>query len=192
MTDSPPAQQPCPWYEAVRGESLAQGDILTDVRFPVLTGPFDDWQTMTSVPAEWVVNTVVILSQSCDLDIEHGEAESVIVCPMYSTEAIKEQHLAKKPYSAKDLTNRVEHIRKGNQPALHMLPPCRLPEHRRDTVIVNFWQTTTVPLQLIRAIVAAMDWRLRLLPPYREHLGQAFARFVMRVGLPQNFQSENN
>ncbi len=26
--------------------------------------------------------------------------------------------------------------------------------------------------------------RLRLLPPYREHLSQAFARFFMRVGLP--------
>jgi len=26
--------------------------------------------------------------------------------------------------------------------------------------------------------------RLRLLPPYREHLAQAFARFFMRVGLP--------
>jgi hypothetical protein len=26
--------------------------------------------------------------------------------------------------------------------------------------------------------------RLRLLPPYREHLSQAFARFFMRIGLP--------
>jgi len=26
--------------------------------------------------------------------------------------------------------------------------------------------------------------RFRLLPPYREHLSQAFARFFMRVGLP--------
>lgn len=26
--------------------------------------------------------------------------------------------------------------------------------------------------------------RLRLRPPYREHLSQAFARFFMRVGLP--------
>jgi hypothetical protein len=28
--------------------------------------------------------------------------------------------------------------------------------------------------------------RLRLLPPYREHLSQAFARYFMRVGLPQD------
>lgn len=27
---------------------------------------------------------------------------------------------------------------------------------------------------------------LRLLPPYREHLSQAFARYFMRVGLPQD------
>jgi len=30
------------------------------------------------------------------------------------------------------------------------------------------------------------DQRLRLLPPYREHLSQAFARFFMRVGLPSD------
>ena len=29
-----------------------------------------------------------------------------------------------------------------------------------------------------------MARRLRLLPPYREHLSQSFARFFMRVGLP--------
>lgn len=28
--------------------------------------------------------------------------------------------------------------------------------------------------------------RLRLLPPYREHLSQAFARYFMQVGLPVN------
>jgi len=30
--------------------------------------------------------------------------------------------------------------------------------------------------------------RLRLLPPYREHLSQAFARYFMRVGLPSNIK----
>jgi hypothetical protein len=30
---------------------------------------------------------------------------------------------------------------------------------------------------------------LRLLPPYRKHLSQSFARFIMRVGLPIDIPS---
>ncbi len=33
-------------------------------------------------------------------------------------------------------------------------------------------------------LAARNEPRLRLLPPYREHLSQAFARFFMRVVLP--------
>jgi hypothetical protein len=37
---------------------------------------------------------------------------------------------------------------------------------------------------LVREFANAAGHRLRLLPPYREHLSQAFARLFMRVGLP--------
>ena len=37
---------------------------------------------------------------------------------------------------------------------------------------------------LVRELAASQGPRLRLNPPYREHLAQAFARFFMRVGLP--------
>jgi len=41
----------------------------------------------------------------------------------------------------------------------------------------------SLPVRFVRK-KAADGRRLRLLPPYREHLSQAFARFFMRVGLP--------
>ena len=37
--------------------------------------------------------------------------------------------------------------------------------------------------------VCSLGWRIRLLPPYRELLSQAFARFFMRVGLPVDIPS---
>ncbi len=37
---------------------------------------------------------------------------------------------------------------------------------------------------LLEACPVFLPSRLRLLPPYREHLAQGFARFFMRVGLP--------
>lgn len=39
-------------------------------------------------------------------------------------------------------------------------------------------------------IVKKQNKRIRLLPPYREHLSQAFARYFMRVGLPQDIMLE--
>ena len=40
------------------------------------------------------------------------------------------------------------------------------------------------PGELANRYAGERGQRLRLLPPYREHLGQAFARYFMRVGLP--------
>lgn len=43
----------------------------------------------------------------------------------------------------------------------------------------------SVPRSFLESLLKQrMQSRLRLLPPYREHLSQAFARFFMRVGLP--------
>jgi hypothetical protein len=44
----------------------------------------------------------------------------------------------------------------------------------------------TVPRMFLESLLRQRAApRLRLLPPYREYLSQAFARFFMRVGLPQ-------
>ena len=52
--------------------------------------------------------------------------------------------------------------------------------------VVDFHDIFTVPRSFLEAVLQERQLpRLRLLPPYREHLSQAFARFFMRVGLPQ-------
>jgi hypothetical protein len=54
-------------------------------------------------------------------------------------------------------------------------------EHR----IVDFHSVHTVPRAFLDTLVAERAaQRLKLLPPYREHLSQSFARFFTRVGLP--------
>jgi hypothetical protein len=52
--------------------------------------------------------------------------------------------------------------------------------------VVDFHDVFTVPRSFLETLLESRRLRrLRLLPPYREHLSQAFARFFMRVGLPQ-------
>jgi len=50
--------------------------------------------------------------------------------------------------------------------------------------VVDFRGVYSVTFDFLVELAQKRDKRLRLLPPYREHLSQAFARFFMRVGLP--------
>lgn len=50
--------------------------------------------------------------------------------------------------------------------------------------VVDFRNIYSVSLNFLSDLTMKKGERLRLLPPYREHLSQSFARFFMRVGLP--------
>ncbi len=56
----------------------------------------------------------------------------------------------------------------------------------RDEYFLNrgYWEAKDTNDFLESLLKQRGQPRLRLLPPYREHLSQAFARFFMRVGLP--------
>jgi hypothetical protein len=56
-------------------------------------------------------------------------------------------------------------------------------EHR----VVDFHDVFARPREMLESLLRHRNEpRPQLLPPYREHLSQAFARFFMRVGLPTN------
>jgi hypothetical protein len=59
-----------------------------------------------------------------------------------------------------------------------------------DYLIVDFKNVYGIHRTTLEEIIKNMDKRIRLLPPYREHLSQAFARYFMRVGLPQDIAIE--
>jgi hypothetical protein len=65
-----------------------------------------------------------------------------------------------------------------------MLAPCNLSGFELDVAVVDFRRVYSLPLDYLREFATETGDRIRLLPPYREHLAQAFARFFMRVGLP--------
>jgi hypothetical protein len=64
------------------------------------------------------------------------------------------------------------------------LERCDISGFEKDNIIVDFKSTFSVPLAYLKDNINFEENRLRLLPPYREHLSQQFARFFMRVGLP--------
>lgn len=53
---------------------------------------------------------------------------------------------------------------------------------------MDFHYLFTVPKGLLTESAVGAGDRLRLLSPYKEHLAQGFARYVMRVGLPHTLE----
>ncbi|MGL4552649.1 MAG: hypothetical protein ACRC33_15860 [Gemmataceae bacterium] len=122
----------------------------------------------------------IILTQSCDLAprADGGcEAVDVLLASCY-----RKSELAAHPMFRKE--DSWEDARKGRRPFFHVLDECRIPGQERDFLLVDFHAIFTLSVALVREFAAQAGPRLRLMPPYREHLSQSFARLFMRVGLP--------
>lgn len=164
-----------PWYVSITGNELRQGDILFDC--PVIVPTFQSTApAVASLDADILTYDVIVLSQSCDL--EQDKLELVLVCPHWplSVFAAKQEYFK----STKGKTD----LQRGNVPGYHLLnratETALLPELR----VVDFRNVFSLPPGFLKSHCVQSGPRLRLLPPYREHLAQAFARFFMRVGLP--------
>jgi hypothetical protein len=66
----------------------------------------------------------------------------------------------------------------------HLLNHCELTDHKSDCRLIDLGNVFSLPFTLISQVAKERGDRIRLNPPYREHMSQAFARFFMRVGLP--------
>lgn len=180
-----------PWYGLVPAEEkLEQGDYLRD--FPVFLPPItvatghEEAQAGTRLE-EFIrvrVYDVTILTQSCDL-LDAPDGSSIVVCPCY---ALSE---AKTP-TGKSLNNADGwgKLIRGSFVGLHLLNRCTIPGYEFEYQVVDLQQVYTAPYALVKAVASRHDLRVRLLPPYREHLSQSFARQFMRVGLPINLPTK--
>jgi hypothetical protein len=168
-----------PWYDVVEGSTLEQGDILLacpvivpvpDMPFPVPEG---------DVPGDLLFFDVVVMTQSCDL--EHENLDDVTICPHSD---VSQAGRGGAPMGM----NRQKEIRNGYRPRYSLLEACDTPEVRMGIRVVDFGRIFSLPNHYVQRHAENQGPRLRLRPPYREHLSQAFARFFMRVGLPQNIK----
>ena len=166
-----------PWYCLATGEMpITQGDIIEECQ---ILKPEEDVER-GQITATVQVYDAIVMSQACDL--QHGKLEIVLVCPVFSLENAQKNVERLRGKKGK------EKLRRGEEPALHLLNMSDIETLQRDFLVVDFRSTFGVPFESLKRMAEERD-RLRLLPPYREHLSQAFARFIMRVGLPTDIPS---
>lgn len=170
----PASQEGYPWFGVASGDEVEQGDIFENC--PVFLPP-EDITVTSGQPSTgeftWQDRDVIVLSQTCDLVKDREKIDDVLLCAVWKREEL-----------SKDWTEaRMEEARKGRLPAFHLLAECTLDGFRCSVRVVDFRRVHSLPVALVRKR-ASLSSRLRLMPPYREHLSQSFARFFMRVGLP--------
>lgn len=161
------------WYGVANGDALRQGDVLDGCKVVV---PKVDASGELDPVVGVETYDVVVLTQSCDL--ENGKADFVLVCPLWSLEELGAADGHFKTDKGK------EDLRRGLLPGYHLLNKSEVTDHIRDFRVVDFRKTFSLPVAFLKQMATKSGPRLRVLPPYREHLSQAFARFFMRVGLP--------
>lgn len=171
-----------PWYQELEVEEneIQQGDFIPECPIVIPPSKFNEDQ---SVDIEIMLVDAVVLSQTCDL--VHKKVDIVLVCPYYS---LKDwiSRLPEGQNKGKGLKRTLEDLRKGHLPSYHLLSKSDDINDVEDFQVVDFKNVYGIKVELLNELVNGMKSRLRLLPPYREHLSQAFARYFMRVGLPQD------
>jgi hypothetical protein len=156
-----------PWYAPVTTVHIEQGDFLTGC--PMFQVRADGTYSQDSAD-------VVLLSHSCDL--ANDKLEIAQVCPYWplTNLAVQVDYLQTRRGR--------EDLRRGNLPGYHLLNCCTLAGLETDLLVLDFRSIFGIPIATARTLAQSQNPRRRLLPPYREHMAQAFARFFMRVGLP--------
>lgn len=177
MSDDAGSQQ-YPWYSLVSGSDLEQGDIFFDC--PVLLIPPEVFRKGGERSVTIQRQNVILLTQSCDLAVRNdgkSGVDDVILAAVHSRRELAEHAKFKDKAEW-------ENARKGRFPAFHVLNQCTIPGHEIDFMLVDLRRVFSLSVDVVREIASfGNKKRVRLLPPYREHLSQAFARFFMRVGL---------
>jgi hypothetical protein len=182
------------WYEEVEAsESLTQGDIIEKCPILVWTSeplrPRDGGEHLDlEGMVEAVETDVVIMTQACDLEQE--KVANVVLCPHLSLSEYREvweeaMRLQRQNPTQKSWSSHCRRICDGQSWNLTMLDAGRCETLSTEHRIVDFAEVFTVPRRFLESFLEQRgELRLRLRPPYREHLSQAFARYFMRVGLP--------
>lgn len=163
------------WYEQVVDADLMQCDLLAGLAIPIPVGEPADYARSDSPAIEVVTADVMVVSQSCDL--VQKKTEWVTVAQYERWEAVSAEMGSSK---RRDLQKQV---RRGLIPHWALL---NRHDPMLDWSIVDFRQLFTLPRSYLEAHAASIGPRLRMQSPYREAVAQAFARYFMRVALPED------
>lgn len=170
------------WYTSRQG-GVEQGDIVFDLPL-ILASSDDHGEYLTDDEGNFRfpmrTSRVIVLTQTCD--IAKKAQKSILVAEVHSYDTLtangQNSHLRKSDYK--------QSLARGTTVSDFLLPPS--PDGEIPWSIVSFRNVYVVPKQVVLR-QSAVGKTVGVMSPYREYLSQAFARFIMRVGLPTTLEA---
>jgi len=186
------------WYQVLSGDdsTLEQCDLVSNLRvvFPVddemETAPKEELLqnddsheggSPVRIPADYEYVNAIVLTQTCDLD--YNKVDSVLVAKVQAWT----DYVSASKFDEKNAKMWLERVQKGQVVHLVLMQP-REEAPVMKLSVVNFRSVYSVDPGSLRRHVAQENERLRLTPPHREFVSQAFARCFMRVALEDDLQ----
>jgi hypothetical protein len=173
------------WYEVISGRLLYQCDVLRDVIVPIvpevdaleeIRRAYDEQgEDESTFPSLLLKTDLMVLTQTCDLI--KPEQLSVL------TARIERWY----PELTANMGSNKRKAQQGDLQRGRLEYCCLLSEREEEPLmewsVVDFRELHTLPREYLEDHADSQGLRLRLTPPYREHVSQSFARFIMRVAL---------
>lgn len=173
-----------PWYQTLSDKAdVQQGDFIPDCPIAI---PPAGLKPDDEIEIDIRCMNVIILSQSCD--ISSKDIETILVCPYSKAADFLKLLPPDQTKTTKARRKILENLKKGYFNSYHLLN--KQVGIFDDYLVVDFKNVYGIHRSTLNEIIRNLNPRIRLLPPYREHLSQAFARYFMRVGLPQDIDIE--
>ena len=159
------------WYSVVDNDEIQQGDFFFNLDIPVV----EDTKEVPPL-VDMQLFDAIVMTQSRDIQ----KMNHLILCPVWKMNDVAKEH--------PDMASKggMNNLRRERYVAFHLLDKCQLSGFESDYKVVGCERIFERPKTVIQELSAQQNSRLRLMSPYREHLAQAFARFFMRVGLPND------
>lgn len=183
------------WYKAIGANApITQGDLIFS--FPVLTWSADADLSLKRKKEEQIIQTahkivradLIVMTQACDL--AQNKVRDVILCPHVSLQTErdvwnKSRVAIGKKADDNSWSNFLREVGNGTVWSLTLLNPGSAGGLTVEHRVIHFNEVYSIPRVFIENLLKKKKGkRLSLVPPYREHVSQAFARYFMRVGLP--------
>jgi hypothetical protein len=186
------------WYKPVPyDEPVEQGDIILKCPVPIIK----EKEEFPFFKLGGGIYDVIVMTQACDL--VNDKVEDVTLCALMPLSEVIEGLMlkdlndeVKKNFNYNSLTGSqrkkknsiIQKLKSGSYLDFHVINEFNDPQKpllKMDYMVVLLRQTYTLPKKALgKILIQKREERIRLLPPYREHVAQSFARNFFRIGLP--------
>lgn len=182
-------------YIKSSGTRLSQGDIFSDVEFPISAHRLDEKGDEVIEETTIEFPYVILMTQDCDLEQDYFNRiqgkktqdkylHSVLVCPAYLAEQFKKgDHLADLEIKMESWNSDRYGLIAGNQnPRFHFLVIDQ--SMHTPNLIIDFKHYYTISRDDLYSI-AKTNYLCTLNQLFREQLSQRFSQYLSRVGTPE-------